>query len=249
MNEIFSKTFTVSSTETDLNDQMRPAAVLSRFQELGTQHASILNMDRDYLVRNYHACWLLARVWYQLYRPLHEGEEVTVHTWCRGAGGLIVYRDYDIYVGEEYVGEGVAAWVIADLDTRTMLRPGSVENIAIYEPPKSVKEKQLRLIRTPKERVKIYDRTVRLSDLDINGHMNNTKYADVILDAFTPGEFENTFISQFQLNYSQECRYGETVELSRGNDDNGCYVDGCCEDGKRRFEAHIQLLPVAGNQS
>lgn len=241
MNETYTKTFEIGTTSVDRFGNCRPAAILEIIQELGSDHGSLQNIDRDYLVENYHACWILARVWYHLERPLHAGELLTGTTWHRGAGGLIVYRDTDLYVGQEYVGEAVAAWVVADLESRKMLRPGSVENIAEAAAPKEVKTRQLRLLRSPKERKVVYDRTVRYSDLDVNGHMNNTKYADVLLDALSSRELEGRFISEMQLNYSQECREGEVIGIARRMEENACYIDGCSEDGKRRFEAMLRF--------
>ena len=84
---------------------------------------------------------------------------------------------------------------------------------------------------------------MRYSDLDVNGHMNNTKYADVLMDALTAQELEGRFVSELQLNYSQECKAGETMEVCRVLTENSCYIDGCSDDGKRRFEATIQFQP------
>ncbi len=241
MNEIYTKTFEIGTSAVDLYDNIRPSSMLQLFQEMGTDHAALLHMDRDYLVEHYHACWILARVWYQVNRPIHAGEMLTIKTWHRGAESLIVYRDYDLLVGDEPVGEAVAAWVVADIENRKMLRPSAIENIAVSKPPEQVKQHQLRLIRSPKEKKHVYDRTVRYSDLDVNGHMNNTKYADVLMDALSAQEMEGKFVSQLQLNYSQECKAGECMEISRLLEADRCYIDGCSDDGKRRFEATLQF--------
>ena len=73
--------------------------------------------------------------------------------------------------------------------------------------------------------------------------MNNTRYADVLADALAAQELEGRFISELQINYSQECKEGETMEISRLLEENSCYIDGCSDDGKRRFEATVQFQP------
>jgi acyl-ACP thioesterase len=77
--------------------------------------------------------------------------------------------------------------------------------------------------------------------------MNNTKYADVLMDALNPEELSGRFLSELQLNYSQECKAGEIMEISRVLDGNSCYIDGCSGDGKRRFEASLQFAPYSRN--
>lgn len=241
MYEVYEREFSITSTEVDAHGNYRPAALLSFFQDLATEHAEVLRMDQDYLVAEYHAVWMLVRVWYHLDRPLKMGETVTIRTWHRGAGGLIVYRDFDLFVNGEPVGEAVSAWVVADMDSRKMLRPGTIANIAASPVPEQIKEKQLKLIHIPKDRKLVYTKTIRYSDLDINGHMNNTKYADVLLDALSPQELEGRYISEMQLNYSRECLFGETVDICRRMEESGCYIDGCSPDGARRFEAILQF--------
>lgn len=247
MNEIYTKDFEIGTTAVDLYNHCRPAAILEMFQELATGHAELQGQSREYLVQNYHACWILARVWIGLRRPILVGETVTATTWSRPPKGTIVYRDADFYVGDELVGEAVAAWIIADTESRKMLRPGSIERVAASSSPGVMKDRELRLIRSPGEKDHVYDKTVRYSDLDLNGHMNNTKYADVLMDAFDPKELEGKFLSELQLNYSQECRPGETMEIFRGKLEDFCYIDGCDREGKRRFEATVQFRPCEGN--
>ena len=241
MHEYFEKTYTIRSTDVDIFGICRPSALLSFFQDLATDHALALHMDQDYLTEKYNAAWLLVRMWYRLERPLRMGEQITFRTWHRGAGGLILYRDFDLFAGEEPVGEAVSAWVVADRDNRKMLRPGLVENIAASPVPAVTKDRQLKLIRTPKNRKFIHKREVRYSDLDINGHMNNTRYADVIMDALTVEELRGRYVRELQLNYSMECGPGETMDISRLLEEDSCYIDGCSEDGARRFEATLQF--------
>lgn len=247
MYETYERTFEITSTEVDTFGNHRPAALLRFFQDMATEHSALLNIERDYLGAEYHAIWMLVRVWYRMDRPLKMGEQVMIRTWHRGAGGLIVYRDFDLYVDGKPVGEAVSAWVVADVESRKMLRPGTIQNLAAASVPEQVKEKQLKLIRVPKERKLIYTKTVRYSDLDINGHMNNTKYADVLLDALAPEELRGKFISEMQLNYTQECLYGEQMEVCRKMEENSCYIDGCSSDGARRFEAILQFQMDSGN--
>lgn len=241
MNETYARTYLLTAAEADAFGNCRPAALLTMFQDMATEHGALMQVHRDYLMENYNAIWMLARLWYRLDRPLKMGDEVTIVTYHRGPGGMTVYRDFDLYVDGKSVGEGVSAWVIAVVDSRKMLRTNSVENIANSPVPEQVKDKTLRGIRSPKERAVAYCRTIRFSDLDINGHMNNTKYADLVLDTFGPDDLKGKYLAELQLNFSRECLYGDTVEVGRCEVADGIYVDGCGVDGERHFEAIVSL--------
>lgn len=247
MNETYTQSFFITSSEVDAFGNCRPAALLSFFQDMANTHSVALGIGREDLLLSHGAIWMLARVWIRLDRPLKMNETVKIKTWHRGASGLILYRDFDLTVDGKPVGEAVSAWVVAEFESRKMLRPASISSIAASPVPDTIKEKQLKLIRTPKEREFAYTKTVRFSDLDINGHMNNTKYADVLLDAMTPEELRGKFLSEMQLNYSQECLAGESVDICRQVEEDCCYIDGCGGDGARRFEAILQFQMDSGN--
>ncbi len=241
MNEFYVKSYTIDTTHVDQMNNLRPSVLLSFFQDMATAHAEIMGLTRDYLMENFNACWIVVRNWYTLKKPLKVDQVLTIKTWHRGASPLIVYRDFDLYVGEELVGEAVAAWVIADVVDRKMLRPSTVERVVNSPVPEAVKNIKLKTIRRYEGVEQIFARTVRYSDLDVNGHMNNTKYADLILDAFDPKEMEGQYIGELELNYSKECKWGETMEVSRKQVDEKWYIEGCCGDSERRFEAMLCL--------
>lgn len=241
MYEIYEKTIHVDSSDADRYDRLRPSALLRYFQDMGTEHSDLLGMGRQTLVREVHGCWILTRVWFSLERPVLSGETLQIETWNRGYAGIQVYRDFRIYSEEALVGQAVSAWVVADLESRKMLRPRDIPAVVAAPVPEHIENRTLKLIREPEEKEFSYEKNVRYSDLDINGHMNNTRYADVLLDVFTPEELENRFVSEMQLNYSQECLFGETLTVSRAVEGEHCYIDGCDGEGKRRFEAVVRL--------
>ena len=241
MNEFYVKSYTIDTTHVDQMNNLRPSVLLSFFQDMATEHAVLMGLTREYLVENYNACWIVVRNWYTLKKPLKVNEVLTIKTWHRGASPLIVYRDFDLYVGDELVGEAVAAWVIADVNDRKMLRPSTVEAVVNSPVPETVKNVKLKTIRRYDDLEQMFTRTVRYSDLDVNGHMNNTKYADLILDAFDPCEMEGRYIGELELNYSKECKWGETIEIARRQVEEKWYIEGCCGDDERRFEAMLRL--------
>ena len=89
MHEIHEMKYTIRSTDVDIFGNLRPSSLLAVFQDLATEHSKNQGMDQDILTERYNAAWLLVRMWYRLERPLRMGEEITLRTWHRGAGGLI----------------------------------------------------------------------------------------------------------------------------------------------------------------
>ena len=53
------------------------------------------------------------------------------------------------------------------------------------------------------------------SDIDINGHVNSIKYIEHILDLFPIDLFRNKHIHRFEMAYSAESYYGDTLSFCR----------------------------------
>ena len=61
------------------------------------------------------------------------------------------------------------------------------------------------------------ERAMRYSDTDINGHVNNTRYADFVCDALRlEGLPRSRFLSELQIGYTAESRAGDVLTLEVG---------------------------------
>ncbi len=244
----YEHTLCIDSRDVDGRGFCKASAVLGHLQEAATQAAEVGGFTRQRMLECYRAFWMLTRIWYRLNRPLKWEEELTIRTWHRGnEHGAALYRDFDLYVGEEPVGEAVSAWVLADLDSRRLLRLSQVEEMNHTDGGALCKELKLKKLRCPEAVQTVERRPMRYSDTDINGHVNNTRYADFACDAVELERLpENRFLSQLQIGYLAECRPGEELTIQTGELERGQYVCGLDETGKPRFEAALffgELVP------
>ena len=233
----YEMTLPIDSRDVDGNGYCKASALLGHIQEAATQAAEHGGFGRAMTTDGYHAFWMLTRVWYQLRRPLRWEEPLTIRTWHRGDKGATMYRDYDLFVDGEAVGECVSAWVLASLDTRQIIRLATVHELDGTGGGELCKSKRLSKLRLPPNLELAGRRKLRYSDTDLNGHVNNTRYADFACDALEmehlgPGRF----LSSMQIGYLAECRPGEILDLEAGSLDGGCYVHGLDQNGKARFE-------------
>lgn len=228
----------IDSRDVDGRGQCKASAILGHLQEAATQAAEHSEFNRERLLQQYNGFWMMTRVWYRLDRPLKWEEELTIHTWHRGGKGAVSYRDYDLLVDGKRVGEGVAAWVLADLDSRKLIRLSTVSEMAESHGGELCKNITLSKLRQPEQMQVVEHRPMRYSDTDINGHVNNTRYADFACDALRLDQMEaDRFLASMQIGYLAECRPGEVLEIQSGALESGQYVCGLDENGKARFEA------------
>ena len=85
------------------------------------------------------------------------------------------------------------------------------------------------------------ERTVLFSDVDRNGHMNNTRYLDWALDLLPSPFHEDRTLREFTVCYMTESREGQTLDLGWTMTEDGILqVDGT-RNGERIFAALMQF--------
>jgi acyl-ACP thioesterase len=157
---------------------------------------------------------LVSRISFKFYKRPRENQKIILRTWEEKARALQCMRRYDIcdaITGDILVTES-SSWLIVDPETRRIQKPSVFTSRPLPE-----KETPFAGIEPGKihhsENEKLLDeRTIRYSDIDANGHANNSRYGDFFADALPP-EFHKKTITDFRLNYAKECREGDVLKI------------------------------------
>lgn len=233
--------FPVLTRDSDCFSQCQAASLLSFLQETGLAALAEVGLTRMYLLERYNAVWMLARVKYSLTRPIRLGDVITVRVWCREAHGMGLYRDYIILRDGIQIGEALALWMLVDANARTLLPVSSVPDFRDIAKNPSVKKKQLGRLELPEGLASVKFRTVEYSQADMNGHLNNSRYADLICDALELEKQGGAYLSELQISYLSECMPGCVLEMSMLRHEEASFVRGIGDDGVARFEARAVL--------
>jgi acyl-ACP thioesterase len=197
----------------DRSDRLTLASTFDLFQEAAINHAEALGVGRDAMVKT-GQIWVLSRlsvVWDR--RPVWR-EEITVRSWPRGWEKLFALRDYDIRDREDHaVVRGRSCWIILDMEKRRPLRPQALmETLPMNEGLDAMTGTPASLESRGDPRL-LGERTALYSDIDYNGHVNNTRYIQWIQDRVDSTLLEQCGRARLDINYLGEVRPGETVEL------------------------------------
>ncbi|MDR0561369.1 MAG: acyl-ACP thioesterase [Spirochaetaceae bacterium] len=213
MLDCWTETFPLRFMAIDRSDRLTLGAVCDYFQEAAINHAELLGIGRRVMAETGRV-WMLSRMSVVLESRPKYREPITVRTWCRGWEKLFARRGYDIRdaSGAPLV-RGAGAWLILDTARRRPLRPQSaVESLPQNETMDVLPGGAAGL--EPQEGLsKIGERTARYSDVDFNGHVNNTRYIQWIQDIMEPGLLEQADRMRLDINYLSETKTGEVTEL------------------------------------
>ncbi len=213
--QIYEKNYYIGPGETDVFNRCRPSSLLMILQDAATAHGEIIGLTRSELIEKHNTVWVLARLKYELKKPIINGDTVILKTWNRGLKGVMWYRDFSLSANGEDVGKATQIWVLADAQTHRIKRPTGIDVLS-PQSAISIPEYEVDIVKLirPKDFTHCFDKVIRYSDLDMNAHLNNTKYADLCCDAVRYEELSEKFLSGLQINYLQECRVGDCIALN-----------------------------------
>lgn len=92
----------------------------------------------------------------------------------------------------------------------------------------------------------VYKRVIGISDIDVNGHLNNSKYVDFIVDCFSIEQYRSCRVKSIQVNYVQEALPGDTISFFRDAsalaEAGLIYIEGRSEqDGRTIFTSELEV--------
>ena len=246
MEPIFRQRYPINAIHLDCYGRVKPSVLLHFAQEAAGGHCKELAVDWDTLAQR-NLFWAVIRHRMQINRLPSAGETITVETWPMPTTRSAFPRATAAYdeQGNE-IFRSVSLWVLMDTKTRSMVLPGksgiqltgTLQGTELV-PPGSIAPKPLNSTIT---------RRVGFTELDRNGHMNNTRYLDWVDDLLPSAFHKEHPIREFTVCYHAEALEGQDIHLNWEVED-GPYmqVDGLRErtdvpGGKERvFSAFLQF--------
>jgi acyl-ACP thioesterase len=202
-------TFTVRVFETSANGTLAIRSLCDFLQEAAGNHARVLGVSVEDLLQR-RLTWVLSRLRMQIHRLPVNGEPVTVRTWPSGIDRLFALRDFAVCDAQgRTIVSAVSAWLI--LDTRSR-RPVRIQGI--FDPPDTSgvpRAFEADLEKPPECMPPEVENTisVRWSDLDVNQHVNNSRYAEWVVEGVTDRDIG--FLTGLDIDFLAETQHPGTI--------------------------------------
>lgn len=216
MNDTYEERFRVCTWDVDKADRLTMSAAYNFCQEVAGNHAASLGVGAEFMAANGIA-WILSRMSAELESRPKAGSRIVVRTWPRGTERLFAIREYELF-GDDgaRIGRGRSAWLIVDTAT---FRPRRPEALAAGLPVNAGMDAMpdgAGPVAAVEGLGSAYERRVAYSDLDYNGHVNNSRYVQWIQDALEPDELSSARAMRLDVNYLAELRPGQSAALFTG---------------------------------
>ena len=220
----------------DASQKLKLSAFFSLFQDIATENADMIGLGKS-VITDKGLDWIIMRVKVDFYGEIKHGDKVNLYTYpgeLRNGFIFVRYGGINDLKGKPLC-RITSLWGLIDNKSRRM-----VLKTTLPYPCETMNDNPLPFPdRIPVEEVeKVYSKTMRYSDCDLNGHVNNTKYIDMICDIFPLDFYINHMISAIDINYLSELHDGDNVDICASVDKT--YIEGRVND-KPSFSAKIKF--------
>ena len=209
---IFEKKRTVRYSETGVNGKIKPVSILNYFQDIASEHTSVLGVSAfDLFPKN--LAWVVFRYQIRILEYPRWKDQLHIRTWRYPVNNLYELRQYEIYDdNDNLLISSKSSWILTSISTKKPVRLNK------HLPPElmGIKEDQTitnDLIALPP--ITCHDDSksfnIRMHDLDFNQHVNNSIYVVWAIES-TPEEILNTHRpKEIIVNYLGESLYGDRI--------------------------------------
>jgi medium-chain acyl-[acyl-carrier-protein] hydrolase len=218
MNELVHWTgqYRINVYETDHKGKASLTALCDYFQNSASDHYYAGVRKGGHGLKD-SQLWMLSRIRLAIDRYPQWHDDVTLKTWSRGNDRLFMLRDFTVSSSAgEVLARGTSSWLIVDISTRKIVRPDGFAGQWPYhadEAALNANADRIEGARTPDFGDPFH---VRYSDIDVNGHVNNVRYIQWVLDGYDLAFHEAYEPAFFEINFMDEVMIGQEIVLGMG---------------------------------
>ena len=212
MEKIYTKDMQIPNIATDRFGRMKTSWLLACLQEVAGEHSELLGASNgEYNGRNLF--WAVTRHKVEITRLPEAKENITLQTWPCPTTRVAYPRAtvaYDKQGNELF--RAMSLWVLMDADSRAMILPG--KSGVLVEGITTGREVGNPVSLAPAVGGNCVSRPVRYTDLDVNGHMNNTQYLNWVDDLLPSAFHRDHAAKEFTICYLNEAKEDQVLDLS-----------------------------------
>ncbi len=237
----WTENYKVNSHFADACGIVRVSSLLRYMQETANLQMLALGPS-NYQLRDMGYAFVLSRLSMSFYKPVFAHENITVQSWSCESRGSTYNRCFRILRDDMIIAEAASVWGLLRIADRRIMRVGEISFNFEDDPPLELDIPRRLKIPQSAQLVLVGERTAVYSDLDMNNHINNTNYPDMLCD-FLPDMSGKRVISM-GISFISEAVLGDTLKIYCGKSDGVYYIRTIKRDGSVNVEAEILLEDI-----
>ena len=203
----------IGCMDVDVNNNIKPTELIKCIQETANGQMNARKPSYFELFWD-RKSFIITRFSMEIYEQIHQFDDIETRTWTAGTRGATFVRAYEVVRNGRCVARATGDWAVVDTEDGHIYKTKEID-LSNYEsgdrPELSINEK----FRLPKDLVleECGVHHVMLSECDMNMHMNNTQYANILwnqIDGILDKE-----ITSFNIRFRAEAKCGSDIMMMR----------------------------------
>jgi len=207
---LWKETFNIRAYEVGQNGRVTIQSLCNYLQEAASNHAHHLGVSVEQLIRQ-QLTWVLSRFHVRINNYPYWRQAVTIETWPSDKDNLYALRDFRLFHDGKEIGVATSSWMLINVQARKPVPlPDFLNEIKNDKMGRALADTFQKL---PKSEDFEFERSfdVRLSDLDMNRHVNNVIYIDWGLESLPAEIYHNNILQDLEISYRAESFLGDQV--------------------------------------
>lgn len=213
MQPIFEQNILIPPSACDYSGRLGYAGAFAVLMDLATEHAEHLGIGLA-AMKAKNRFWVTVRTKIIFHERPAVSEAVRLITWPEKPGAVRCNRSYEIRRGDKLLIAGRTEWAVMNTEANAIapaadLFPADLD----YVSGSSVSEPFVRIPARFDGTEPFASYTVRSTDIDLGGHMNNAAYPRALFGAFSAKELEAMQARSIDLIFRAPCYEGEKLDF------------------------------------
>lgn len=213
MQPIFEQNILIPPSACDYSGRLGYAGAFAVLMDLATEHAEHLGIGLA-AMKAKNRFWVTVRTKIIFHERPAVSEAVRLITWPEKPGAVRCNRSYEIRRGDKLLIAGRTEWAVMNTEANAIapaadLFPADLDYVSVS----SVSEPFVRIPARFDGTEPFASYTVRSTDIDLGGHMNNAAYPRALFGAFSAKELEAMQARSIDLIFRAPCYEGEKLDF------------------------------------
>lgn len=235
---MYKKQVFIGSNDVDFNLELKMSSLFKIFQDVAVDHAEQLGVGKAKTI-DLGMAWIITRFNVKIYDIPKYLQTVEVITYPVINTKFIFPRYFAIKdLDGSLLVEATSSWIVINSSTRRIVLNPFLDFIWPNEELPNTITLPNKVISTDSSLIE--ERLVRYSDTDLNGHMNNTRYIDYIIDLHDLDFYKENKVKSILINFNKELKNNDIVKLY-SNREIKEYIKGEV-DSNNVFDVEIEFI-------
>jgi len=213
LNEFYEIQKTIHASQADFTNRLRIDSLFILLQDTAALHADKLNLGFKALIEH-NLAWVLSWVKVEVEAFPKFGDEIKIRTWPKKKFKLYSLRDFFIFNKDgQIICKATTAWLPINIKSKRIIDTSGLPAPINYQENESAIDELPQKFSEPDNKIFILKKKMRYTDLDLNQHVNNIKYIELVMDSFPKDQFEKFQLKTIEINFISESKYDDEIEI------------------------------------